>query len=95
MAAILTRMIGPESPAHVMAGAIALALGTGFVTAFVVGLITGMIVAFLFHPILVTLRHNDRRQGDRGLCHQRRSHRRLSARDPVSGQWHLARILSR
>jgi len=56
MAAILTRMIGPESPAHIMAGAIALALGTGLVTALVVGLITGVIVAFLgVHPILVTL----------------------------------------
>jgi ribose/xylose/arabinose/galactoside ABC-type transport system permease subunit len=39
-----------------MAGAIALALGTGLVTALVVGLITGVSVAFLgVHPILVTL----------------------------------------
>jgi simple sugar transport system permease protein len=56
MAAILTKMLGPESPPHVVAGVIALALAAGFVTAFVVGLITGMIVAFLgVHPILVTL----------------------------------------
>jgi simple sugar transport system permease protein len=56
IAAILTKMIGPETPAHTMAGVIALALGTGLIAALVIGLITGMIVAFLgVHPILVTL----------------------------------------
>ncbi|MGA7905690.1 MAG: ABC transporter permease [Terrimicrobiaceae bacterium] len=56
MAAILTKMIGPESPGQVMTGVIALALGGGLVTALLIGLITGMIVAFLgVHPILVTL----------------------------------------
>ena len=56
IAAILTKMIGPETPIHTMAGVIALALGTGLIAALVIGLITGMIVAFLgVHPILVTL----------------------------------------
>ena len=56
MAAILTKMLGPESPAHLTAGVIALALASGLITSLVVGLITGMIVAFLgVHPILVTL----------------------------------------
>ncbi len=36
--------------------------------------------------------HNDRPQRDRGLCHQRRGHRRLPAGAAVSGQWHIARI---
>jgi simple sugar transport system permease protein len=56
MAAILTKMLGPESAPHTVAGVIALALSVGLVTALLVGLITGMIVAFLgVHPILVTL----------------------------------------
>src|SRR3981081_4731003 len=56
MAAILTKMLGPESPPHLIAGVIALALAAGLLTSFVVGLLTGMIVAFLgVHPILVTL----------------------------------------
>ena len=56
IAAILTKMIGPETSAYTMAGVIALALGTGLIAAVVIGLITGMIVAFLgVHPILVTL----------------------------------------
>ena len=56
MAAILTKMMGPESPAHVVVGVIALALAAGVLTSLVIGLITGMIVAFLgVHPILVTL----------------------------------------
>jgi len=56
MAAILTKMLGPESAPHIVAGAIALAFAAGLVTALVIGLITGMIVAFLgVHPILVTL----------------------------------------
>ena len=56
MAAILTKMLGPESPAHLTTGVIALALASGLVTSLVVGLITGLIVAFLgVHPILVTL----------------------------------------
>jgi simple sugar transport system permease protein len=56
MAAILTKMLGPESPAHLTAGVIALALASGLVTSLIVGLITGLIVAFLgVHPILVTL----------------------------------------
>jgi simple sugar transport system permease protein len=56
MAAILTKMMGAESPAHVVAGVIALALTAGLLASLVIGLITGMIVAFLgVHPILVTL----------------------------------------
>jgi simple sugar transport system permease protein len=56
MAAIMTKMLGPESPAHITAGVIALALTSGLVTSLIVGLITGLIVAFLgVHPILVTL----------------------------------------
>ena len=56
MAAIMTKMLGPESPAHVTAGVIALALASGLVTSLIVGLITGLIVAFFgVHPILVTL----------------------------------------
>jgi simple sugar transport system permease protein len=56
MAAILTKMLGPESPAHLTGGVIALALGSGLVVSLIVGLITGLIVAFLgVHPILVTL----------------------------------------
>jgi simple sugar transport system permease protein len=56
MAAILTKMLGPDSPAYLTAGVIALALGSGLVVSLIVGLITGLIVAFLgVHPILVTL----------------------------------------
>ena len=56
MAAIMTKMLGPESPAHITAGVIALALASGLITSLIVGLITGLIVAFLgVHPILVTL----------------------------------------
>jgi simple sugar transport system permease protein len=56
MAAVMTKMIGPESPLQVVAGVITLALAAGLLTSLVVGLITGMIVAFLgVHPILVTL----------------------------------------
>jgi simple sugar transport system permease protein len=56
MAAILTRMLGPESSPSAVAGVIALALSAGLVAALLIGLITGMIVAFLgVHPILVTL----------------------------------------
>ena len=56
MAAILTKMLGPESPAQAVVGVIALALTAGLLTALVVGFITGMMVAFLgVHPILVTL----------------------------------------
>jgi simple sugar transport system permease protein len=47
MAAILTKMLGPESPAQAVVGVIALALTAGLLTALVVGFITGMIVAFL------------------------------------------------
>jgi simple sugar transport system permease protein len=56
MAAIMTKMLGPESPAHLTAAVIALAFASGLVTSLIVGLITGLIVAFLgVHPILVTL----------------------------------------
>ncbi len=56
MAAILTKMVGPESPPQLVAGVIALALAAGLLTSLVIGLITGLIVAFLgVHPILVTL----------------------------------------
>jgi simple sugar transport system permease protein len=56
MAAILTKMLGPESAPHAIAGVIALALLAGLITALLIGLITGVIVAFLgVHPILVTL----------------------------------------
>ena len=56
MAAILTKMLGPESAPPAVAGAIALALSAGLVTSLVIGFITGLIVAFLgVHPILVTL----------------------------------------
>ena len=56
MAAILTRMLGPESAPQTVAGVIALALMGGLLTALLIGLLTGMIVAFLgVHPILVTL----------------------------------------
>jgi simple sugar transport system permease protein len=56
MAAILTKMLGPDSAPQTVAGVIVLALGMGLLTALLVGLITGMIVAFLgVHPILVTL----------------------------------------
>ncbi len=47
MAAILTKMLGPDSAPQTVAGVIVLALGTGLVTALLVGLITGLIVAFL------------------------------------------------
>ena len=56
MAAIITKMLGPESPPQAVAGVIALALMGGLLTALLVGLLTGVIVAFLgVHPILVTL----------------------------------------
>jgi simple sugar transport system permease protein len=56
MAAILTKMLGPESAPHAVAGVIAIALLAGLITALLIGLITGVIVAFLgVHPILVTL----------------------------------------
>jgi simple sugar transport system permease protein len=56
MAAILTKMLGPESAPHVVAGVLALALLAGLIAALLIGLITGLIVAFLgVHPILVTL----------------------------------------
>jgi simple sugar transport system permease protein len=56
IAAILTKMIGPETAGHTVTGVIALALGAGLITTLAVGVITGMIVAFLgVHPILVTL----------------------------------------
>ena len=56
MAVILTKMIGPASPPHVVAEVIALALAAGLATSLLIGLLTGMIVAFLgVHPILVTL----------------------------------------
>ncbi|HEY5811102.1 MAG TPA: ABC transporter permease [Terrimicrobiaceae bacterium] len=56
MAAILTKLLGPESPTHMVVGVIALAFAAGLITSLIVGLITGMIVAFLgVHPILVTL----------------------------------------
>ena len=56
MAAILTKMIGPDTSPILQATAIALALVAGFTTAFIIGFITGAIVAFLgVHPILVTL----------------------------------------
>ena len=56
MAAILTKMLGPESPPQTVAGVIALALAGGLLVALLVGLLTGVIVAFLgVHPILVTL----------------------------------------
>jgi simple sugar transport system permease protein len=56
MAAILTKMLGPESPPQAVVGVIALALAAGLLTSLIIGLITGVIVAFLgVHPILVTL----------------------------------------
>ena len=56
MAAILTKMLGPESAPQTVTGVIVLALGMGLLAAVFIGLITGMIVAFLgVHPILVTL----------------------------------------
>jgi simple sugar transport system permease protein len=56
MAAILTKMLGPESAPQAVAGVIALALVGGLLTALLIGLLTGVIVAFLgVHPILVTL----------------------------------------
>jgi simple sugar transport system permease protein len=56
MAAILTKMLGPDSPPQAVAGVIALALVGGLLAALLVGLLTGVIVAFLgVHPILVTL----------------------------------------
>jgi simple sugar transport system permease protein len=56
MAAILTKMLEPDSAPHVVAGVMALALAAGLVAALLIGLITGIIVAFLgVHPILVTL----------------------------------------
>jgi dolichol kinase len=45
MAAIITKMIGPDSPPQAVAGVIALALAAGLVMSLVVGLITGAIVA--------------------------------------------------
>ena len=56
MAAILTKMLGPESAPQAVAGVIALALVGGLLTALLIGLLTGVVVAFLgVHPILVTL----------------------------------------
>ena len=56
MAAILTKMLGPESPPQDVVGVILLALAAGLLISLIVGLITGVIVAFLgVHPILVTL----------------------------------------
>ena len=56
MAAILTKMLGPESPPQAVVGVILLALAAGLLISLIVGLITGVIVAFLgVHPILVTL----------------------------------------
>jgi simple sugar transport system permease protein len=92
MAAILTKMLGPDSAPQTVAGVIVLALGMGLLTALLVGLITGMIVAFLgVHPILVTPGTMTTVKRDSSLCHQRRSSA-LSASDPVFGQWHSARI---
>ncbi len=89
MAAILTKMLGAESPAHVTAGVIALALASGLLTSLVVGLITGLIVAFLgVHPILVTLGTMTAVKGRGCARDQRRSHRRLSAGHLISREWH-------
>ena len=56
MAAILTKMLGPESPPQAVVGVILLALAAGLLISLIIGLITGVIVAFLgVHPILVTL----------------------------------------
>ena len=56
MAAILTKMLGPESPPQAVVGVILLALAAGLLISLIIGLITGIIVAFLgVHPILVTL----------------------------------------
>jgi ABC-type xylose transport system permease subunit len=56
MAAILTKMLGPESPPQAIVGVIALALAAGLLISLIIGLITRVIVAFLgVHPILVTL----------------------------------------
>ena len=56
MAAILTNLIHPSSPAPVVIGGIALAVLAGMTTSAAVGFVTGFIVAYLrVHPILVTL----------------------------------------
>jgi simple sugar transport system permease protein len=56
MAAILTKMIGPDSSSGAIAGVIFLSLLAGLLAALVVGFLTGIIVAYLgVHPILVTL----------------------------------------
>ena len=56
MAAVLTNLIHPSSPAPVVAGAIVAALLCGMLVSLVIGFLTGIIVAFFgVHPILVTL----------------------------------------
>jgi simple sugar transport system permease protein len=56
MAAILTRLIHPSTPASIITAVIVLALLAGLLTSLVIGFLTGVIVAFFgVHPILVTL----------------------------------------
>jgi simple sugar transport system permease protein len=56
MAAILTHLIQPSTPAPLVVAVILLALFAGMLTALVIGFVTGVIVAFFgVHPILVTL----------------------------------------
>src|SRR5260370_33353176 len=56
MAAILTHLIQPSSPASIIAAVIVLALLAGLLTSLMIGFLTGVIVAFFgVHPILVTL----------------------------------------
>jgi simple sugar transport system permease protein len=56
MAAILTRLIQPSTPASIIAAVIVLALLAGLLISLVIGFLTGVIVAFFgVHPILVTL----------------------------------------
>jgi simple sugar transport system permease protein len=70
MAAIITKMIAPDSPSQAVAGVIALALAAGLVTSLVVGLITGAIVAFMGGaPDPGYPRHHDGGQRDRSLRH--------------------------
>ena len=56
MAAVLTKMLTPESSPQAVAGVIVLALAAGLIVSLLIGLLTGSIVAYLgVHPILVTL----------------------------------------
>ena len=79
MAAILTKMIGPETPAHVDGGGDRACFGDG--TCYGSGRRADHrddrgVFRRSSHP--GDPWHDDRHQGDRGLCHQRRCHRRVS-----------------